>query len=52
MPTMVRPNAKATNVAFSILGTPPNMRDSKKKKDKELDKILASQETQRVKGAV
>jgi hypothetical protein len=49
MPTMVRPKGKAKKVAFSILGTPPNMHDDKKKKDTALDKRLVYEETQREK---
>lgn len=51
MPTMVRPQGKGKKVAFSILGTPPNMKDSEKKKDTKIDKRLTFEETQRVKGA-
>ncbi len=49
MPAMVRPKGKATKVAYSILGTPPNMLDSEKKKDTKIEKRLTFEETQRVK---
>jgi hypothetical protein len=41
MPVMTRIKGKATNIAFKILGTPPNMRKNKiktgKKKKEQLN---------------
>jgi hypothetical protein len=34
MPAMPRPNKKATKIAFSIIGTPPNMQHVKEDKSK------------------
>ena len=49
MPAMPRINAKATKIAYSILGEPEYTREEKKgKKKKRLDAELNVQETMRI----
>lgn len=42
MPSAPRTNIKATKIAYSVLGVPPNMK-KKSQRDKEIDKKLAVQ---------
>ena len=49
MPSMPRMDLKSEEIAFHILGTPPNLRKQKKtKKEKVQDKRLVFEETVRV----
>ena len=48
MPAMPRSEDKPKDIAFKILGTPPNMRKGKGKKSKR-ESILDAQELQRPK---
>ena len=49
MPATIRSNIQAKNIAFSILGTPPNLKDKKTTLQRKIDKHLLSENTQRVK---
>lgn len=49
MPVAPRFNKKGTKVAFSILGTPPNLKFKRSKFQEYVNKMLLSQETSRVK---
>jgi len=49
MPAMPRPNKKATQIAFNILGVPANMRSKKTESQKKLDQQLLAQQTSRIK---
>ncbi len=48
MPTMLRISSKATRIAYSILGVPGNMK-KRSEKQKKLDRVLTTQETNRAK---
>lgn len=48
MPGMPRLKGVATKIAFDILGTPDNLKDKKSKKQKEIDRDLMYENTQRV----
>lgn len=48
MPLMKRLSKNAQKLAFSILGTPPNMQQKKTPEQKRIDRILLSQNTSRV----
>lgn len=48
MPSMVRPKGKATDIAYSILGTPMNMRKSKQSRRRKLNRRLDFEDTVRV----
>jgi len=50
MPTMPRPRteAKATNVAFKILGIPPNLMFKRSKEQQKVNRRLNYEETFRV----
>lgn len=43
-----RQNKKATKIAFSILGTPANLRSKRSAHQEWVNKMLSSQETSRV----
>lgn len=45
---MVRPRGLAKKVAFSILGTPPNMKNKKTAEQKKIDRRLLYDNTARV----
>ena len=47
MPAMPRATKKADKIAFSILGTPPNMQEKPPKND-QVEKQLVFEETTRV----
>jgi hypothetical protein len=49
MPTFPRPNKKAQEIAFNILGVPENIKSKKTKGEADIDKKLLSQYTKRVK---
>lgn len=49
MPAMIRYNKKATKIAFDILGVPPALKFKRSAKQEELNKILLSQESSRIK---
>lgn len=49
MPGMPRSNKPATKIAFSVLGTPPNLEFKRSKSQEKVNKMLLSQETSRVK---
>lgn len=49
MPMMPRQNKKATKVAFSILGTPAPLKFKRSKAQEQMNEILLSQESSRVK---
>ena len=48
MPAMVRPKGKAKKIAFSILGTPPNIAFKRSKKQRRTNRRLVFEETFRV----
>ena len=48
MPVMPRYLKKATKIAFDILGTPPNLSTKKTVREKEIDRRLLYENTQRV----
>lgn len=48
MPAAPRIKGKPMKIAFSILGVPANLKSKKSAAQKELDRQLLSQETQRV----
>jgi len=48
MPVTVRSNMKAKKIAFSILGTPPNLKDKKSSLYSKIAKRLVFENTQRV----
>jgi len=45
---MTRIKGKATNLAYKILGTPPNIRKSKTKTERNIDRRLNQELTSRV----
>lgn len=45
---MPRVNGKAKKIAFSILGVPPNIRDKKTAAQKDIDRKIMYDNTQRV----
>ncbi len=45
---MLRPDPKATKIAFKILGVPPNLKTKKTKIQKRINHRLLFEETQRV----
>ena len=47
MPSMLRLDKKSKKIAYSILGTPPNLRKDRKKND-QIDRRLLFEETSRV----
>ena len=48
MPCAPRPNKKTEKIIFGILGTPPNMRKEKKKKnDKSKDELIIQENKDR-----
>jgi|WetSurMetagenome_2_1015567.scaffolds.fasta_scaffold538189_2 hypothetical protein len=49
MPSMPRSNKKAERIAYDILGVPANIRVIKTKKQKDLDKQIEYQKTDRIK---
>lgn len=49
MPVAPRQNRKATKIAFSILGTPPNLKFKRNAHQEWVNKMLLTQETSRVK---
>jgi len=48
MPIMTRIKGKATNIAYKVLGTPPNMRKNKTKNRDKTDRRLNQELTSRV----
>lgn len=48
MPTMVRIHGKPENIAFKILGTPPNLKYKRTKEQEKINKRLLFEETTRV----
>jgi len=48
MPQAPRERGKPTQIAYSILGVPANMRSKRTKERQKLDKILTEEETVRV----
>jgi len=48
MPAAPRLRGKPAKIAFSILGVPANLKEKKSKAQKELDRRLLCQDTQRV----
>jgi len=48
MPAAPRIKGKPVDIAFSILGIPANLRSKKTKVQREIDRRLLFQETQRV----
>lgn len=48
MPAAPRPKGKAKNIAFKILGTPPNIAFKRDKRQKQINKRLIFEETTRV----
>jgi hypothetical protein len=48
MPTMPRPNKKATKIAFDLLGTPPSFKQKQNALQKKINQRLLFDETQRV----
>lgn len=48
MPAAPRVKGLARRIAFAILGTPPNLKDKKTAKHKEVDIKLLYENTQRV----
>lgn len=49
MPATVRSNKKATNIAFGILGTPPNLKEKKNPLQLRINKQLLFENTRRAK---
>jgi hypothetical protein len=45
MPSMPRSNDKPKKIAFNILGTPPNMRASKKGKKSKTEERMVTEDT-------
>ena len=50
MPAMPRSNGKARKIAYSILGTPPNIKGKQSKKLNEIDRKSLRESTLRQKG--
>jgi len=48
MPVMLRPNAKATKIAWRLLGKPANLRAKDAKRKTQVDRRLTFEETTRV----
>jgi hypothetical protein len=48
MPTMIRIKGKPERIAFSILGTPSNIKYKRSKKEKRINSRLIFEETTRV----
>lgn len=48
MPATPRLKGIGKKIAFAILGTPPNLKSKKTAKQKEIDRKLVYQDTQRV----
>ena len=49
MPVAPRPKGKAQKIAWSILGTPPNLQNGRKKTQSRTEQKLVLDETARVK---
>jgi hypothetical protein len=48
MPSMPRVSKKTTNIAYTVLGVPSNIAFKRTKKEKEINRRLLFEETQRV----